>query len=98
LNSENLVASYFWRREIGATVGLFNTAGSSDMTYFGSANGKPDSSWGNVEVDYVPWLNVKLGLQYTAYAKFNGASSNYDGNGRNASDNNFIFGYLWIAY
>jgi hypothetical protein len=98
LNSENLVASYFWHREIGATVGLFNTTGSGDMTYFGTPNGKPDSSWGNVEVDYVPWLNVKLGLQYTAYAKFNGASSNYDGNGRNASDNNFIFGYLWIAY
>jgi hypothetical protein len=29
-------------------------------------------------VDYLPWLNVKLGLQYTAYTKFNGASNNYD--------------------
>ena len=98
LDSENIVASYFWRREVGATVGFFNTTGSSDQLYFGTPSGKPNSSWGNVEVDYVPWLNVKLGLQYTAYAKFNGASSNYDGNGRNASDNNFIFGYLWIAF
>ena len=60
--------------------------------------GRPDSSWGNVEMDYLPWLNVKLGLQYTAYAKFNGATTNYDGAGRNASANNLIFGYLWFAY
>jgi len=96
--SENLVASYFWHREIGGSVGLFNLSGSSDGTYFGTPNGMPNSSWGNFEVDYVPWLNVKLGLQYTAYSRFNGASSNYNGSGRNASDNNFIFGYLWIAY
>ena len=52
----------------------------------------------NAEVDYLPWLNVKLGLQYTAYMKFNGATSNYDGMGRNASDNNMIYGYVWIAF
>jgi hypothetical protein len=98
LNSENLVASYFWHREIGGNIGFFNLTGSSDGTYFGTPNGRPESSWGQVEVDYVPWLNVKLGLQYTAYTKFNGATSNYDGNGRNASDNNFVYGYLWIAY
>ncbi|HUO01446.1 MAG TPA: hypothetical protein VMU31_01605 [Rhizomicrobium sp.] len=98
LDSENLVASYFWHREIGGSVGFFNLSGSNDGTYFGTTDGRPDASWGQFEVDYVPWLNVKLGLQYTAYTKFNGATSNYDGNGRNASDNNFIFGYLWIAY
>ena len=98
LNSENLVASYFWHRRIGGNIGFYNLSGSGDGTYFGTANGRPDSSWGQVEVDYVPWLNVKLGLQYTAYAKFNGATSNYDGNGRNAADNNFVYGYLWIAY
>jgi hypothetical protein len=98
LNSENLVASYYWQRKFGFTAGFYNLSGSSDATYFGSQNGRPNSSWGNFEVDYLPWLNVKLGLQYTAYTRFNGATSNYDGNGRNASDNNLIFGYLWIAY
>jgi hypothetical protein len=98
LDSENLVASYFWRRKIGASIGVFNVNGSKDPTYFASQSGRPDSSWGNVEVDYLPWLNVKLGLQYTAYAKFNGATSNYDGAGRNPSANNLIFGYLWFAY
>jgi hypothetical protein len=98
IDTMNATLSYFWRRKLGATIGLFAVDGSTDVTYFGSANGKPNSSWGNVEVDYLPWLNVKLGLQYTAYSKFNGASTNYDGNGRNASDNNMIFGYVWFAY
>ncbi|MES2293689.1 MAG: cytochrome C [Pseudomonadota bacterium] len=98
IDTMNATLSYFWRRKLGATIGLFNVDGSTDVTYFGSPNGKPNSSWGNVEVDYLPWLNVKLGLQYTAYTKFNGASNNYDGNGRNASDNNMIFGYVWFAY
>ncbi len=69
-----------------------------DATYFGTASGKPDSTWGNVEVDYLPWLNVKLGLQYTAFFKFNGATTNYDGAGRNASDNNLLYAYLWLAF
>lgn len=94
----SLVGSYFWHRKFGATIGFFDLTGSRDSTYFGSANGRPDSSWGNFEVDYVPWLNVKLGLQYTAYFKFNGATTNYDGAGRNASDNNMLFGYLWLAF
>lgn len=98
LDFENLVGSYYWHRRFGATVGFFNLSGTTDATYFGSANGKPNSSWANFEIDYVPWLNVKLSLQYTAYFKFDGATTNYDGAGRNASDNNMLFGYLWIAF
>ncbi|HKD22509.1 MAG TPA: hypothetical protein VKB71_10875 [Rhizomicrobium sp.] len=98
LDFENLVGSYYWHRRFGATIGFFNLSGSTDATYFGSANGKPNSSWANFEIDYVPWLNVKLGLQYTAYFKFDGATTNYDGAGRNASDNNMLFGYLWVAF
>jgi len=37
-------------------------------------------------------------LQYTAYNKFNGAKTNYDGNGRNAGDNNTLFFNVWVAY
>ena len=92
------VASYYWHRKLGATLGFFTLNGSRDATYFGSENGRPDSTWVNAEVNYLPWLNVKLGLQYTAYMKFNGATSNYDGQGRNASDNNTIYGYVWIAF
>jgi hypothetical protein len=37
-------------------------------------------------------------FQYTAYNKFNGASINYDGNGRNARDNNTAFFNVWVAF
>jgi hypothetical protein len=40
---------------------------------------------------------VRVGLQYTIYDKFDGASSNYDGTGRNASDNNTLYLFLWAA-
>ena len=98
LDTMDVVGSYFWRRKLGATIGFFSVNGSKDATYYGSQNGRPDSTWGNVEVDYLPWLNVKVGLQYTAYMKFNGATTNYDGAGRNASDNNLTYGYIWVAY
>jgi hypothetical protein len=98
LNTMDVVGSYYWRRQLGATVGFFGLNGSRDATYFGSQNGRPDSTWINAEVDYLPWLNVKLGLQYTAYMKFDGATTNYDGMGRNAADNNMIYGYVWIAF
>jgi hypothetical protein len=98
LNFLSLVGSYYWHRKLGGSLGFFNVSGSSDGTYFGSTTGSPDSTYGNAEIDYVPWLNVKLGLQYTAFFKFNGATSNYDGAGRNASDNNMLFAYIWFAY
>lgn len=97
LDNVSLVGSYFWHRQLGATLGFFNTFGSPDAVYLGTLNGKPDSTWGNVEIDYLPWLNVKLGLQYTAFFKFNGATANYEP-GRNASDNNLLFGFLWVAF
>ena len=37
-------------------------------------------------------------FQYTAYNKFDGASTNYNGNGRNAHDNNTAFFNLWVAF
>jgi hypothetical protein len=41
---------------------------------------------------------VKLSLQYIAYQKFNGASTNYDGNGRNANDNNTLYMLGWLNF
>ena len=98
LDSVSLNATYFWRRRFGGTLGFFNLSGSQDPLYYGTFKGNSNSTWGLAEVDYVPWLNIKLGLQYTAYMKFNGADSNYDGAGRNASDNNLLFAYLWLAF
>ncbi len=74
----------------------------------GSASGKPDSNAYVLEADWVPfgksqsWLrplaNLKLGLQYTIYTEFNGGSHNYDGLGRNASNNNTLFLFAWFTF
>jgi len=45
-----------------------------------------------------PWANLRLGLRYTAYTRFNGASSNYDGFGRDASDDNTWLLFARLAF
>lgn len=94
----DIVGSWFLRRTVGGSIGFFNTSSSTDTTYFGTNTGNGNSRWLTLEADYLPWLNVKLGLKYTAYLKFDGATDNYDGSGRNASDNNMLYGYIWTAF
>ncbi|HYC10205.1 MAG TPA: hypothetical protein VEC10_11245 [Steroidobacteraceae bacterium] len=112
LNTTRIAATYYYRRKIGGTVQYFETTGSTDTLLYPatpptppgsagvitSANGSPDTSGYITELNYVPWLNVKVTLQYTWYTKFNGAGSNYDGVGRNASDNDTLYLLLWFAY
>jgi hypothetical protein len=91
--------NYYYQRRYGLSAGYFSTTGSSDsVAYSPSANGSPDTKGWAAELSFFPWQNVKLAAQYTAYQKFNGASDNYDGNGRNASDNNTLYLYVWLAF
>lgn len=73
------------------------TAGAIPVGVTNSFNSNPTTDSYTGEVYYAPWLNVKIGLQYTHYTKFNGASSNYDGVGRNASNNDTTYLYMWFA-
>jgi hypothetical protein len=91
--------------KFGVTAGYFQTTGSRDTLrfepalMFGSRTGRPNTAGFIGEVDHNVWQNVRLGLQYVAYSKFNGASSAYDvPNGRKASDNNTLFFSLWTAF
>lgn len=78
------------------TLGYFNTQGSTNATlYSANRTSSPDSAGFIAEADYLPWENTKFSLQYTNYTKFDGASSNYDGSGRNASDNNTLYLNAW---
>ncbi len=111
-NSSNTLGSYkvnlSWMPNQTHTmsVGLFGVTGSTDALLYpagdvtGSRTGSPSSSGAIVELTANPWLNVRLGAQYVAYQKFNGASSSYDvaAPGRKASDNNTLYLYLWFAY
>jgi hypothetical protein len=97
--------NYYYQRRWGGGIQYFATSGSADglryntgETVTGSASGSPNTRGWNAEVNYLPLEYLKLGVRYTAYSKFNGAGSNYDGLGRSAKDNNTLFLYGWILF
>ncbi|MBS0326463.1 MAG: cytochrome C [Proteobacteria bacterium] len=105
LKTFRIGASYLYQRRYGAALGYFETTGSSDALLYpagvpvvGFADGSPNSSGWTGELDWLPYENTKLALQYTKYSKFNGGSSNYDGSGRNASDNDTTYLLFWFNY
>jgi len=104
LTTFRLNATYYPTQLLGVTGGYFQTTGSTDAVLYpanpvdGSANGSPKTTGFLGEVDFNPWENTRVGLQYTGYSKFNGGGTNYDGNGRNASSNNTLFLFLWMAF
>ena len=112
LNEFRINASYYYNQTWGLSAGAFSTRGSSDPTLYsaedGYANGSPDTSGKVIQLDWTPWgkegswgapwANLRVGLQYTMFDKFNGASRDYDGNGRDAKDNNTLFLFLWSSF
>jgi hypothetical protein len=98
--------SYYYDQSYGVTLGRFATRGTTDVTLYGPT-GSPDTTGTILQVDWTPWgkesswarpyANARVGLQYTMYDKFDGSRTNYDGAGRNASDNNTLFLFLWVA-
>lgn len=74
----------------------------------GSDNGSPDTVGTVIQADWTPfgkedswaapYANLRVGVQYIAYSKFNGASHNYDGFGRSASANNTLYFFTWLAF
>lgn len=104
LNTFKIDANYNFPAPFQVALGYFTTTGTSDAVFYspasvtGSANGSPNSSGITAQVSYIPWLNTQISLQYVAYSKFNGGSTNYDGFGRNASDNNTLYLLTWFAF
>ncbi|MBV8923329.1 cytochrome C [Bradyrhizobium sp.] len=96
--------------KIVLTGGYFNTWGTADPILFaGNRTFLPNSDGFTAEIAYQffgknnapklwPWFNTRLGVQYIAYNKFNGASTNFDNMGTNARDNNTLLVYLWSAF
>jgi hypothetical protein len=95
--------------KLGGTGAYFSTTGRSDALLYapdpldGSKTGSPDSSGFVLELDYLrlqitQFFSLKASLQYTLYTEFNGSHSNYDGFGRDASDNNTLYFLLWFMF
>lgn len=113
LNRTDLNGSYYYAKSYGITLDLFDVHGNSDAMLYaaaadsGSRTNSPNSRGYTLQVDWTPlgkedswgapFANMRVGLQYTGYSKFNGAKNNYDGSGRNASDNNTVYSFVWFA-
>ncbi len=106
LRSLNLNGSYWYRNTWGITLDAFADEGSRDALLY-PVSGRPDTDGGIVELDWnpfgkadswaTPFANLRLGVQYTFYTRFAGASGNIDGNHRKAGDNDTLFVYAWFA-
>ncbi len=103
LNSLNLSASYHYDETYGLTLGLFDTKGNNNPALWNAVmgNDRPDSRGYTLQADWTPlgkddswgapWANLRLGLQYTGYSKFDGTSVN-------AKDNNSLTAFVWAAF
>lgn len=83
-------ASYIYQAKYGGSVAYFEQNGNF--------TDNPDTRGLSYEAFWMPKQNVRIGVQYTAYNLFDGAANNYDGNGRNARDNNTLYLHAWFAY
>src|ERR1700688_1844730 len=107
LNTVQANAEYHFGDKYSATIGYFNVDGTPDPLLYsgettpgdpttippvtGSLNGDPRSNGVIANVSWWPVQNIGLTFQYTGYTRFNGAGTNYDGAGRNASSNNTVY-------
>lgn len=113
LDQFRVAASYYWSNRYGLTLAYTSIYGSTDPLVYapapltGSANGSPNSQAIIAQLDWTPYGNdtpdagypfVRIGLQYTYYLRFNGGTTNYDGSGRNATDNNTLLLFTWWAF
>ncbi|HEX2942637.1 MAG TPA: hypothetical protein VHO91_16420 [Rhodopila sp.] len=113
LDQFRINTSYWYKNTYGLTLGWQKTWGPANPVLFGlagvtSANNRPDSNEFIVEADWVPFgkdsslwapfANLKLGVQYTVYTQFDGATRNYDGAGANPGNNNTLLLLAWTIF
>ena len=91
--------SYSFAATVTPSVQYFRTTGTTDLNYWSTPNGSPNSDGMIFEVAYVPWgkpdspfqnMNVRLAVQYVNYFRFDGSTIN-------ARDNNNFYFSLWTA-
>ncbi|HEY2528449.1 MAG TPA: hypothetical protein VGJ20_10980 [Xanthobacteraceae bacterium] len=108
LQSSNVSASYIYNQTWSLTAGRMAVGGTADQALYGTTSGSPNSNGWIFEIAYLPfshggpafwpWLNFRIGLQYTRWTKFDGSTDNVDGMGRSAGANNTLFLYVWTMF
>jgi hypothetical protein len=109
LDDARIDASYYWRNIVGGTVQVFDETGGADAAlYAANRTNSPNNSGVALQIDGTPFggdkspfgprFNMRAGIQYILYSRFDGATSNYDGAGGKPSDNNTLRIFTWFAY
>lgn len=103
-----VTAEYYRNRRFGGLVSFTRTTGTNDPLANGG-NGSPANQFETFELDYIPWLNFKLVLQYDVYqvvannqSPFNLSNANFPNspgfpNVRAGNNNTWVLG-LWMDY
>jgi hypothetical protein len=104
LKTFRLDAGYHFGSRYTLTGGPFYTSGTTDAKLYapgpltGSANGSPNNHGWIAQLAYWPVQNIEIGTQYRHYSTFNGLQTNYDGSGRNAPANSYVYGFIWVSF
>ena len=104
LNTFRADANYLIEGHMGLTAAYFKIWGDANPDLYaservdGSRTNNPDSEGLIAQFSYYPWQNVRLSAQYILYTEFNGGSDDYDGFGRDASDNNTLYLLAWLLW
>jgi hypothetical protein len=107
LKSTFAKAMYVYRAKYGAALSYQRIEGSSDAYYTGGlggganftgVSGTPNTTVWTPALFWQPLQNVRITIYKTFFTEYLGGTDNYDGLGRNASDNNTTYIYAWIAF
>ena len=95
--------SYYYQRQYGAQIGFTSVTGSKDpLAYCAGTpgcNGSPDAMWETFELDYLPWLNIKIFLQYNLYNRLDSFTNAFYGiPSSKVSENNTLMAGIWLAF
>ncbi len=110
LNTFNASIGYVYDNTYSFKAAYFNVAGSSDALLYSASSitNSPNSSGLIFDAAYLPfshgapgpfpWVNARIGMSYTKYLTLFGGTTNFDGAGHNAADNNTLLLYSWVAF
>ena len=97
INSFQAKASYTYDAHYGAALSYFSVSNSANNALYagdgggiGAAQDLGSEGW-TPEIFFMPVRNVRIGLQYTLFGKFNGTTTA-------ASQNDTAFLYAWTAF
>jgi hypothetical protein len=100
LNEWNVTGEWYYNRHYGAMVNFVRATGTADVALNGGS-GSPGHQFEVLELDYLPWFNIRFILQYNIYNVVKNNQNPFfllNATNPQASNNNtFVLG-LWMDF